>query len=123
MRAHDAFDSIRQVFCLKVRELALLTADFEIKKVVIDLRNQGFQRNTAFRASWRLRGWHDVARVHESLRRGWRRNRRLFEKTRRVSGCRHLLDALPECSTAAHDVGDFSLITINFNCTWPKKVS
>jgi hypothetical protein len=46
-----------------------------------------------------------------------------LRKNETVSSCRHLLDALPECSTAAHDVGDFSLITINFNCTWPKKVS
>src|SRR3954467_12137851 len=123
MRAHDAFDRIRQVFRLQVSELALLAADLQIKKVVIDLRNQRFQRNTAFRAGWRLRGWHNVARVHKRLRRSWRGDGSLFEETRRMPGCRHLLDALSECSAAAHDVGDFSLVAVNFNRTRPKEVS
>src|SRR5205823_9120411 len=84
---------------------------------------QRFQWNTAFRASWRLCGGHNIARVHESLRRGRRWDGRLFEETRRMPGCRHLLDALPECSAAAHDVGDFGLITVNFNRTRPKEIS
>src|SRR4051794_14211044 len=39
-----------------------------------------------------------------------------------MPGCRHLLDALPECSAAAHDVGNLGLVTVDFYCTWPKEI-
>ena len=120
--SQESVHSVRQVFRLQIRELALLRSDFQIEQVVVDLRHQRLQRHRQFNPCRRLHRRSNVPRIHEPLRRRRSRNRRLLKESRRMPGRRHLLDPLPECPPPSHDVKDFLLVTINLDRSWPQKI-
>src|SRR5207237_5515667 len=65
---------------------------------------------------------HDVARIDKSLRRGGRVDGGLLEEARGMSGGGHLLDALSEGVAAADEIGDLTLIAVDFNRTRPEEI-
>ncbi len=48
--AQNAVDGVGEILGLQISELALLLAELEIEQVVVDLRDQSLQRNTALDA-------------------------------------------------------------------------
>jgi hypothetical protein len=119
---HHAAHRIHQVFGLQIGELLLLVAQFDVEKIVVDLRNDRLQRHAPLHARRAHHRRHDAARVDEAGR-PWTRNRRLLKEPRRMTGRRNLLDALPEGAGTPADVEDLGLIQRNFDSARPNKIS
>ncbi|ACO32669.1 conserved domain protein [Acidobacterium capsulatum ATCC 51196] len=121
VRVHHALNRIDEVLGLQIRKLLLLRAQFHIKQVVVELSHNGLQRNAALHARRAYHRSHNVARIHKAGR-ARSRNRSLFKEARRMTGGRHLLDALAKQAAAANDVGDLRLIKRNFNRARPNVI-
>ena len=122
MGEHEPADGISQVLGLQIGELLLLGADFQIEQVVVDLRDQRFQRHAALHTGGIADHGHDVARIDKGLRRGGRIDGCLLEEARGMPGGGHLLDALSEGIAAADEIGDLALIAVDFNRTRPEEI-
>ncbi len=122
VRTHQAFDRVGQVLCLKIGELALLRAHFNVEQVVVDLRHQALQRNATLRTSRSDQRGLDVARIDKTVRRVGRRNPCLFEETRRMPGRWNLLDTLAKDAAALAYVCDFGLVAIDLDRARPHEI-
>ena len=118
---HHAAHGVHQVLGLQIGELLLLIAQFDVEEVVVDLRNDGLQRHAPLHARGVHHRRHDAARIHEAGR-ARIGNRRLFKESRRMTGRRNLLDALPKGARTAADVEDLGLIQRNFNGARPDEI-
>ena len=79
MRPKNTVDGIGQVLRLQISKLALLLAKFHIEQVVVDLCDQGLQRNAPLYPGRRDQRRNDIARIHKSRRSRRRRNRSLLK--------------------------------------------
>src|SRR6202035_4604856 len=107
-----------QVLGLQVSELLLLRAQLEVEEVIVQLRHDCLERNTVLDARGAHHRSYDATGIDKA--RGARGgNGCLFEVPRRMSGRRHLLDALPEDAVAPDDVGDLRLVERHLDRTGP----
>jgi hypothetical protein len=111
----DALDGVGEVLGLEVGELLLLVAQFDVEEVVVDLGDEGLERDAALDAGGRDERSDDVARVDKAACGGRCWDGRLLEVARRMAGGRDLLDALAEDAAAADDIGDLGLVERDFD--------
>ena len=121
MRQHHAAHGVDQIFGLQVGKLLLLITELNIEQVVVDLRDNRFQRNATLHARRAHDRGHNAAGIHKP-RRTRSGQRSLFKEPRGMPRGRHLLDALPERAGAAADVKDLGLVQRNLHRAGPDEV-